>query len=53
LTATCAEFTRAGFLIERLVEPRPVPDMAQRFPEDYEKLNREPGFINFRLVKPW
>lgn len=53
LTATCAEFTNAGFLIERLVEPRPAQGMAERFPEDYEKLNREPGFINFRLVKPW
>jgi SAM-dependent methyltransferase len=51
LTATCAEFTQAGFLIERLVEPRPIPDMAERFPEDYEKLNLEPGFIDFRLVK--
>jgi len=52
LTATCAEFTKAGFLIEQLVEPRPVPEMAERFPEHYQKLNREPGFINFRLVKP-
>ena len=51
LTAICAEFAQAGFLIERLVESRPVPEMAERFPEDYEKLEREPGFINFRLVK--
>lgn len=31
--------------------------MAERFPGNYDKLNREPGFINsfinFRLVKPW
>lgn len=53
LTTTCAEFTQAGFLIERLVEPQPAPGMAERFPEDYEKLNREPGFINFRLMNPW
>jgi ubiquinone/menaquinone biosynthesis C-methylase UbiE len=49
LTATCAELTKAGFLIERLVEPQPAPGMAERFPEDHKKLNREPGFINFRL----
>jgi ubiquinone/menaquinone biosynthesis C-methylase UbiE len=52
LTATCAEFAQAGFLIERLVEPRPAPGMVERFPDDYDKLNREPGFISFRLVKP-
>lgn len=52
LTATCAEFAEAGFLIERLVEPRPAPGIVERFPEDYDKLNHEPGFIGFRLVKP-
>lgn len=51
LEATCAAFTEAGFVIERLVEPRPVAEMAERFPEDYEKLMREPGFIAFRLRK--
>ena len=52
LTATCAEFAEAGFLIERLVEPRPVPEMAERFPEDYAKLQRAPAFFVFRLRKP-
>lgn len=52
LTTTCAEFAQAGFLIERLVEPRPAPGMVERFPADYDKLNREPGFISFRFVKP-
>jgi SAM-dependent methyltransferase len=52
LTATCDEFARAGFLIERLVEPLPAPDMAERFPEDHDKLLREPGFLDFRLRKP-
>lgn len=52
LTATCEEFAGAGFLIERLVEPQPVSEMADRFPEDYAKLLREPGFIDFRLRKP-
>jgi hypothetical protein len=26
--------------------------MAERFPDDYAKLLREPGFIDFRLRKP-
>lgn len=52
LTATCEEFARAGFLIERLVEPLPHAEMAERFPEDHAKLLREPGFIDFRLRKP-
>ncbi len=52
LTASCAEFAAAGFLIERLVEPQPRPEMAGRFPEDFEKLEREPGFVVFRLLKP-
>ncbi len=52
LTAVCAEFAAAGFLIERLVEPQPLAEMADRFPEDYERLRREPGFVVFRLLKP-
>jgi ubiquinone/menaquinone biosynthesis C-methylase UbiE len=52
LAATCEEFARAGFLIERLLEPRPTAEMAERFPEDHAKLLREPGFIDFRLRKP-
>lgn len=51
LTATCAAFADAGFLIERIVEPLPLSEMANRFPDDYAKLMREPGFIAFRLIK--
>lgn len=47
----CAEFAAAGFVIERLVEPRPAAAMAERHPEDHERLSREPGFIAFRLSK--
>ncbi|TDD33245.1 class I SAM-dependent methyltransferase [Actinomadura sp. KC06] len=50
LTAICAEFREAGFLIERLLEPRPVPEMADRFPEDHAKLEDLPAFIAFRLI---
>jgi ubiquinone/menaquinone biosynthesis C-methylase UbiE len=47
---TCEEINAAGFLIERLVEPRPVPAARAINPEEYDRLAREPrGFIAFRL----
>jgi SAM-dependent methyltransferase len=52
LERTCAEFTDAGFMIERVVEPQPHPDMASRYPEDHAKLTTDPAFIAFRLLKP-
>jgi SAM-dependent methyltransferase len=51
LQTTCEEIFQAGFLIERLLEPRPVPEAAALDLADYERLAREPrGFIAFRLV---
>ncbi len=50
LTVTFQEFREAGFLVEELLEPRPVPEMADRFPEDYAKLEQFPAFIAFRLI---
>jgi ubiquinone/menaquinone biosynthesis C-methylase UbiE len=51
LETTCEEIFQAGFLIERLLEPRPVPEAAALDPEHYERLAREPsGFMAFRLV---
>jgi SAM-dependent methyltransferase len=51
LELTCEEFREAGFLIERLTEPRPVPAAEVIDPSRYELLHREPrGFIAFRLV---
>jgi SAM-dependent methyltransferase len=49
LQTTCEEIYQAGFLIERLVEPRPAPEAAAIDPDDHERLNREPGFLAFRL----
>lgn len=50
LEATCQEIFAAGFLIERLVEPRPVPEGEPINPEQYKLLSREPrGFMAFRL----
>jgi SAM-dependent methyltransferase len=50
LQDSCAEFAAAGFLIERLVEPRPTAAGQLADPEDYDKLQREPGFLAFRLI---
>lgn len=41
----------AGFRIERLVEPRPIPQFEEDDPEDYAKLLRWPGFLCVRAVK--
>jgi len=41
----------AGFRIERLVEPLPVPEFKEEDPDDYEKLLRWPGFLCVRAVK--
>jgi hypothetical protein len=50
LTQLVREFADAGFLIERLVEPAPDPQMAESHPESFRRLSTEPGFIFFRLV---
>ena len=50
LETTCEEISAAGFVIERLLEPRPVPEAAAIDPEEYQRLAREPrGFMAFRL----
>ncbi|MBW3550749.1 MAG: hypothetical protein KY442_07970 [Proteobacteria bacterium] len=46
----CDEFQRAGFVIERLVEPLPVEEMAQRFPDTHAQLMQAPAFVTFRLL---
>jgi SAM-dependent methyltransferase len=51
LSVMTEEFTAAGFLIERLVEPLPEPAMAEEHPRDHEKLIATPAFVLFRLVK--
>ena len=52
LSALCTAATDAGFLIEKLIEPLPAETMRERYPEDYEKLSREPGFLILCLRKP-
>ncbi len=52
LTSLCDAVFRAGLLIERLVEPLPAASMRERWPEEVEKLEREPAFLVLRLLKP-
>lgn len=51
LEQTCEELYEAGFLIERLREPRPTAEAAEINRDDYERLIREPtGFLAIRAV---
>ena len=51
LTCLCDAIFRAGFLIERLVEPLPADSMRERWPEHHAQLHLEPGFLHLRLLK--
>jgi SAM-dependent methyltransferase len=52
LSEVCSAATDVGFLIEKLVEPLPAPTMREKYPEDYNRLLIEPGFLVVRLLKP-
>ena len=52
LTAMIAAFRSTGFLIEDIVEPMPLAECAERFPDAYVKLTTAPRFLFFRLIKP-
>ena len=41
----------AGFLIDRIMEPRPIESMKEIDPTKYEVLNKIPYFIIFKLIK--
>ncbi|MCU9952100.1 MULTISPECIES: class I SAM-dependent methyltransferase [Burkholderia] len=47
LSETVAALQRAGFLLERVVEPKPQPAMMQSEPRTFDKLSRQPWFIIF------
>ncbi len=51
LTAITAAISNAGFLIDRLVEPAPLPSLQQHDPRAYDKIRTRPNFLFFRLVK--
>jgi SAM-dependent methyltransferase len=51
LGAMIAPLRAAGFLLDTILEPRPVPAFEQAEPQDYTRLMRRPGFICFRALK--
>jgi SAM-dependent methyltransferase len=51
LSAMLDPLLEAGFVLERLLEPRPVAEFQDHDPADYDKLMRRPGFICFRARK--
>lgn len=52
LSAVTEPLSDAGFLIERLVEPRPTEEFRRADPRHHEELMREPGFLCVRARKP-
>jgi ubiquinone/menaquinone biosynthesis C-methylase UbiE len=51
LERTCEELHEAGFLIERLIEPRPLAEARDIDRDAYERLSREPsGFLAIRAL---
>jgi SAM-dependent methyltransferase len=49
LSAMFDAFAEAGFAVERVSEPQPLPECRERFPEDWERLTTRPWFLFFRL----
>ncbi len=43
--------TRAGFVLEQLVEPQPTREFRQQFPDQYERLMRRADFMMIRARK--
>jgi ubiquinone/menaquinone biosynthesis C-methylase UbiE len=51
LTAITEAISRAGFVIDRMVEPEPRPELRQVDPDAYHRLRTRPAFLFFRLTK--
>lgn len=52
LSATFSALREAGFLVDRVEEPMPVPECAQLAPDAYATMTSKPTFLYFRAVKP-
>ncbi|MGP4084075.1 class I SAM-dependent methyltransferase [Streptomyces sp. KR55] len=46
------ELLAAGFMLERLIEPRPTPDLRELDETAYNKLHQAPCFLAVRLLRP-
>jgi SAM-dependent methyltransferase len=42
----------AGFRLDTILEPRPLPEFMDAEPADYDRLMKQPGFICIRAMKP-
>jgi len=51
LSAYIDPLVEAGFVLERLLEPRPTEQFKLEEPEKYEKLSKQPGFLCVRAAK--
>ena len=51
LTQMCADLAAAGFVIERLLEPQPLPELRKHRPDTYERLMKQPWRLLFRAKK--
>jgi SAM-dependent methyltransferase len=52
LSRTFQAVRDAGFAVDRLVEPMPVPEAAEADPEWTAKLRTKPRFLYFRAISP-
>jgi SAM-dependent methyltransferase len=50
LRAMLAAFTSSGFVVDRIVEPEPLPEMAEVAPDTYQRLSRDAQFLVFSLI---
>ncbi|MEU7895197.1 methyltransferase domain-containing protein [Nonomuraea sp. NPDC049152] len=46
------ELLAAGFVLERLIEPRPAPELREIDEATHDRLHRAPSFLAVRLVRP-
>jgi len=46
------ELLAAGFVLDRLVEPRPAPDLRKVDESAYDRLHQAPCFLAVRLLRP-
>ncbi|WP_161595033.1 hypothetical protein [Verrucosispora sp. SN26_14.1] len=52
LESLMTEVLDAGFVLERLVEPRAVETLRATDPERYARLTERPSFVALRLRRP-
>lgn len=50
LTAMTEAIASSGLVIERLIEPRPLPELRERDPDAYRDITTRPRFLFFRLT---